>query len=346
MSSNKDSVIIAAAGSGKTTTLISDALNSTGRRTLLTTYTIENLENIRSGIFQQKGFIPNNVDVVSWYSFLLRHCIRPYQNVLGHDSRIKSVNFESTPNRYTPKDDPAYYVDSGMHIYRDRASDFACQCDENSNGLVISRLQEIYEHIFIDEGQDLCGYDLDLIEKLLDSAIAVKIVADPRQATYSTSRAQRNKKFRGSEISKWFDELATSGMITTIPLVESHRCNQNICDFGDSLYPGLPKTKSLNNKVTGHDGVFSIKKADVPQYVATYNPVILRHDNRVNTLDYTAMNFGASKGRNFDRVLIFPTTPIKDFLANGDTTALEDQSRSKLYVAVTRARYSVAFVVD
>ena len=49
------------------------------------------------------------------------------------------------------------------------------------------------------------------------------------------------------------------------------------------------------------------------------------------------------KGKTFDRVMVFPTNPMKAYLKSKDLTAAGDLS--KFYVAVTRARYSVAFVI-
>jgi hypothetical protein len=57
------------------------------------------------------------------------------------------------------------------------------------------------------------------------------------------------------------------------------------------------------------------------------------------------MNFGESKGLNFDRVLIFPHGLGKRWLHTGDCRHIKG-SRAKLYVGITRARYSVAFVLD
>ena len=56
-----------------------------------------------------------------------------------------------------------------------------------------------------------------------------------------------------------------------------------------------------------------------------------------------ANNIGASKGRGYDRVLVFATKPMLAYLKTGDVSKAGD--RSKLYVAATRARHSVAFVV-
>jgi hypothetical protein len=55
------------------------------------------------------------------------------------------------------------------------------------------------------------------------------------------------------------------------------------------------------------------------------------------------MNIGASKGSTFDRVLIFPTKPMLKYLEDGDPSKLKRPEA--LYVAVTRARHGVAFVV-
>ena len=57
-------------------------------------------------------------------------------------------------------------------------------------------------------------------------------------------------------------------------------------------------------------------------------------------------NFGSSKGLEFDRVLIYPTKAITDWLKNQKHENLQPTSKSKLYVAITRAKLSVAFVHD
>ena len=57
------------------------------------------------------------------------------------------------------------------------------------------------------------------------------------------------------------------------------------------------------------------------------------------------MNYGNSKGLTMEHVLIYPTKPIMSWLKDR-SKALEGQSRAKLYVAITRARVSVAFIDD
>lgn len=116
--------------------------------------------------------------------------------------------------------------------------------------------------------------------------------------------------------------------------------------YGDALdhYPSMKPCDSAMNKITEHDGIFWVHENDIDKYVDIYNPVQLRYDKRtkVNPIPKT-MNFGLSKGLTFNRVLIYPTKPMLDWLS-GKSKYMKDESLSKFYVAVTRARYSVAFV--
>ena len=61
--------------------------------------------------------------------------------------------------------------------------------------------------------------------------------------------------------------------------------------------------------------------------------------------EYSVMNFGESKGLTFDRVLIYPTKTMMSWILD-HSKDLPYQSKSKLYVAITRARHSVGIVYD
>ena len=76
-----------------------------------------------------------------------------------------------------------------------------------------------------------------------------------------------------------------------------------------------------------------------------YKPVQLRNSS-IRKVDerLRAYNFGQSKGMTCDRVIIYPTASIVKWLKNHDYE-LKPTSRADLYVALTRARFSVAFVI-
>jgi DNA helicase-2/ATP-dependent DNA helicase PcrA len=150
-----------------------------------------------------------------------------------------------------------------------------------------------------------------------------------------------SKKYRGSGLVKWFEERARTCHLEDRR--DNFRCNQAICDFADALYPDMNATTSQNSEITGHDGVFEITLSEVDAYVKQYNPVILRDSRSTNVLGHKAINIGVAKGSTYDRVLIFPTKPMKIYLKNRNPSAMTSVTR--LYIAVTRARFSATFVV-
>lgn len=343
-----NTVVIAAAGSRKTTYLVEEALKYADKQILIVTYTIYNLNQIRQYFVDLVGLIPSNVVVQSWYSFLLEDCARPYQNVVYEKKRIETIFFvegKSCPYAKKSNTDRYFFAD-GDKIYSDKMSDFACICNDKSMGLVIQRLEGIYEHIFIDEVQDLAGYDFDLLELLFLSGIDITVVGDNRQATYFTNCSPKNKRFKGKDIIVLFKDWEKRGMCSIREKNDCYRCNQQICDIADLLYPDMQTTESKNEKQTGHDGVLTVSPTDLREYVRKYNPTVLKDTKKTKTEGLPSLNFGVSKGQTFDRVIIFPNGPIKKFLKTGDSSKLNPKTKALLYVGITRARHSVAFVYD
>jgi DNA helicase-2/ATP-dependent DNA helicase PcrA len=271
---SNNTVIIAAAGSRKTTYLVEQALKNAEQEVLVLTYTIYNLNQIRQYIIEKAGLIPHNVTVQSWYQFLLQDCSRPYQSVVYDKKRIETIFFiegKSCPSVPKNNTDKYYFVD-GDKIYTDKISDFACCCNNRSGGSVIKRLERIYDCIFIDEIQDLAGYDFNFLELLFRSKIQVIVVGDSRQSTYFTNCSPKNRKFKGQNIIDLFREWKKKGICEIEEKNECYRCNQNICDIADGIYADMPKTNSMNFYKTGHDGVYLVCFKDLKAYVDEYSP--------------------------------------------------------------------------
>lgn len=363
MSNNhSNKIIVASAGSRKTTYIVQKALSEKDKKILILTYTIDNIKQIRSYIIRQVGFIPTNITIQSWFSFLFQECIRPYQNFI-YDKRISAPLFvQGISTIGINKTNIRYFITKNNFIYSDKISELACEINYISKNKVISRIENIYSNIFIDEVQDVSGYDFDLIELLLNSKICCHFVGDCRQATYFTTCSPKYKKFKGKNIINLFSHWEKKGLCTIEEKNDCYRSNQLICDFADKLYPNLKNSISFNKEQTGHDGLFLVKTEHVLPYVEKYNPVILRWDKNSHTLDLEAKNFGTTKGQTFERVLIFPTNVFNIYLSDGNLTKVVRKKNkttrkvkeeikdafhlAKYYVAITRARTSVAFVYD
>lgn len=351
--------MIAAAGAGKTTFLVEKALKLKDGNVLITTYTQANKEEIRKKIIEKNKCIPKHITVQTWFSMLLQHGVKPYQDYLFEDkingmilvnkpSGCKYYNKRGFPVYYREEETRNHYFNKDNKIYSDKISKFVFRCNERSNGAVINRLSRIYSHIFIDEVQDLAGYDLEIIKLLFESQSNILIVGDPRQVTYLTHLERKHEKYRQGKIKEFIqNECKKSNcIIDEDTLNVSYRNNELICNFSSKLYPEFKSCMSKQNDDVPHKGIFLVREKDVDEYLKIYNPVQLRDNIRVNVNNkYPAMNFGDSKGLTFDRVLIYPTKPFVDWIKDHNSK-LKPQSRSKFYVALTRAKYSVGIVFN
>jgi DNA helicase-2/ATP-dependent DNA helicase PcrA len=228
------------------------------------------------------------------------------------------------------------------------------QSNKATNGDVLNRMSRLFGYIFVDEVQDLAGFDLELLKLLFKTDSTVILVGDPRQVTYLTHHSTKYKKYSNGNIRAFVAEQLGKRITCAIDentLKSSHRNSQAICDFSSKLYPELPASMTCTcagcrTQPTDHEGLFWIAKEDVDKYLARFQPTQLRWDSRAEcNMQFSVMNFGEAKGLSFDRVLIYPTDDMKHWIENHNH-ALKNETRAKLYVAITRARRSVAFVLD
>src|SRR5574344_1488537 len=75
-------VLIASAGSGKTTHLVNKTLELKGEKILITTFTDDNANEIKNKFHEINHCIPPNVTILPWFTFLLQEGVRPYQGVI------------------------------------------------------------------------------------------------------------------------------------------------------------------------------------------------------------------------------------------------------------------------
>jgi DNA helicase-2/ATP-dependent DNA helicase PcrA len=352
MNSNK--LIIAAAGSGKTSYLVDEALIQKDERILITTYTEANEAEIRKKFINSAGCIPENVVVKTWFSFLLQHGARPYQGRLYQEdiSGMILVNQRSAPYVREANTKAHYFNDDGK-IFSDKISKFVIKCNDANDGVAIDRLSRIFTSIFIDEVQDLASYDLDFLRLLFESNINTILVGDPRQVIYITHNAARFNQYSNGKIVDFITnecrDIAIS--IDEKTLMHSHRNNAPICSLASKIYPELPKCEPCNcsdcRVPSPHDGIFLVREADLLAYLKTFKPIQLRLNRNTKGIikSFPAVNFGLSKGQSFDRVLIFPTNDMRRWLADNNHH-LAAKTRAQFYVGVTRAKHSVGIVYN
>lgn len=341
---------VEAAGAGKTYNICKEALEKAdntepNKRVLLLSYTNRGVGAIKDEVCKQNmGVIDSKIDIMTWYSFVLNELVKPYQNVIFGINEIKSIDFTDAHGKVNYKNTGTRerYITSNGDIKSKEIAELVLQINKKSQGKVMSRLSRVYSHIFIDEVQDMAGYDLDIIATLIYSDIDVICVGDNKQATFKTNHSIRNKSKSGTKIWDFFQKLISEDVVEVQKNLISRRFNQEICSFANMVYPNENNIGTSMNEKTNYDGVILINKTDVQKYYNYYRPIILKYDKKTSTDGYPSFNFGECKGMTFERVLIYPNGPFKDFLLKGKAL----KTPQKYYVAATRAKYSIAFVVD
>lgn len=365
--------LVAAAGAGKTTYIIEKAIEALianqKTKVLIITLTLKNQDNIKDRINQLPISFAKRIKVSGWYQFLLKYIIRPYKGDVITDLYDRNVSMHwSEANQtisYGKFQKPRYSADDiktkylkNWKIYKNYLSEFASECIEKNQDTCINRLSTIFSHIFIDESQDMAGFDFEVIKSLLFSSICITIVGDPRQHTYVSNSLRKHKQYKG-RVDKFLEEKINTKKKKIVnidynTLNVSHRCGTEICKIAslvhDDFPPTLPcKCESCRQKrlsyLQGICRVFYVKQDNIEEFISTFSPVALTHSitTRVHPNISQRMNMGESKGLGMKNCLIYPTNPMLDFFKSGKDLAVVE--KAKLYVAITRATHIVGIVV-
>src|SRR5690606_2216555 len=92
---NKNRVINAVAGSGKTSYIVNQ-LSLEDKKSLILTYTTANQENIKEKIIKKFGYLPSNIFIYGYFEFLLKFIIKPLCPY-----PVRDISFEIPHFRYT-----------------------------------------------------------------------------------------------------------------------------------------------------------------------------------------------------------------------------------------------------
>jgi DNA helicase-2/ATP-dependent DNA helicase PcrA len=331
------SVVFAVAGSGKTTRLV-NALDEVGRF-LLVTYTKANYDNLRTKVIERFGYLPRNIEIYTYFSFLHSFCYRPF---LRSKKNTRGVIF-SVPARFPlyRLTDDRRYMSPGRWLYANRLAKFIVQ-----SGLVdsvVARIEKYFDVFFVDEVQDFGGHDFNFLLDISAAKVKMSFVGDFHQHTFDTSRdgnvnANLHKNF--DVYKKKFERAGLA--IDADSLKRSRRCSKSVCDF---------ITERIGIAIQAYDERTSIVRyEDDPAAVAA-----LYRDPGIVKLFYEehqkyecfSQNWGASKGMDcFEHVCVVLNPKNVKAWETGSFTRINQQTRNKLYVACSRAKGNLTFVPE
>lgn len=344
----KDILYLACAGAGKTTSIIKEALKLKDKRILITTFTNENEENIKRKFYEvNEGIIPENIKIQSWYKFLLRECFKPYlKTFFSEDIRPRGfVLVNDVSGKYKKKEDIRHYMNESGQVYSDKLSKLMFQNDCVKK-VVMNRLSKMYDQIFIDEVQDMASWDLDLIKEIHTSNIDLIMVGDMLQRTYVTTKEMKNKKNKKAlNVQEYLiEEGIKSVIVDSETLKYTHRCSKQVCEYVKEKFEvEIDVCHCCDRSTTENCNVLFIKSDKTEEILRDGNTMQILYNKKSKfNKKYSAINMGKSKGIDYDNVIVYPSGTMKKFLMG--KFDLSERERSKLYVALTRARGNVYIV--
>lgn len=306
------------------------------------------------------------VVVMGWFEFLLKHWITPFKTTLfphliDTHLGVSFVNGKSGLKSYNEKIFATYkkdnyrkkYLTTEEHkVFSDKLSELANELYLKNPSELTERLNSIFDYLYFDECQDFVGYDYEIIKLILTrTGITCVFAGDPRQHTYSTHTSSKYKKYSG-DIASFIQDCVNKKnkryvTIDETTLVKSHRCPRCICDFASLIMPQYPEMKSVKEN-SQQEHCLLIKNCDVGNYVDRFNPVALIWNNKalknIHPNIKQRYNMGEVKGLDFPNVIVYPTENMLTWI-NNTTKQLADETRAKLYVAVTRAEITIGIIV-
>lgn len=331
-------VVFAVAGSGKTSHIINDL--KTDSKTLILTYTENNLLNIKNRILQKFGKIPVGIKVYSYFQFLYSFCFRP---LYGHELKSNGINWQ-VPPVYTLKmkrSNPKFYVDNYNRLYSNRIAKLIEQLgivDE-----VIERIEKYFDSICIDEVQDFAGHDFNFLLSIFPAKINQLFVGDFYQHTFDTSRDGNVNNSLHDCFEKYKAKFAKVGYIVDEELLsKSHRCSPTVCGF---------VTENLSIHIDSHRSdptqiEFIECQNHANQLMACPDTAKLFYQDSRKYKGYTE-NWGATKGLDcFENICIILNDTTLKLFQSGKLTELKPQTKNKFYVACTRAKQNIYFVPE
>ena len=332
-------VIFATAGSGKTTYIVSKL--SKDKRTLIITYTTANYENLRRKIINKfQGEFPENITLMTYFSFLYGFCYKPF---LSDKIRDRGIVYENNPNRYVGQNQIQYYMSKNRYLYSNRIALLLEKKGEVDN--IKRRIQKYFDEFVIDEIQDIAGRDFSFLEKIMTVNVDMLFVGDFYQHTYDTSRDGNTNQSLFNDKNEYEMRFNNKGiLVDNETLNYSWRCSKTVCDCVRTNLGIEIHSNRTNDDDT--DVKFITDEVEIKRILED-NSIIKLHYQNGSRYGTAHRNWGETKGedRYQDVCVLLNKTTAKARREN-KLKGLPQSTRNKLYVAITRAKGNVYFIEE
>ncbi|MDV3597365.1 UvrD-helicase domain-containing protein [Elizabethkingia anophelis] len=323
------SIILSVAGSGKTFYLINKT--NLEEKFLIITYTNSGVSNLREEIINKYGYLPNNIRILNFFSFLYTFCYKPYLSDLFKD---KGITWKRPYNHYDNS-----FLNKSNYLYGNRISKLINEkCIEE----VKKRIEKYFNYVFIDEIQDFASSDFNFIINIISGSYNITLVGDFYQHTFDTSRDKNiNKNLYKStdNFMKYFERLGIKQDNSS--LLKSRRCSKNVCEFiKQKLNIQIESQNEYDTKIK------LINDDDEIDKVFSDNTIIKLFLTSHYKYKCYSNNWGNCKGLTYKNVCIIINDEILKQFDNQYFSFKSQITKNKFYVACSRTRGDLYFISD
>jgi DNA helicase-2/ATP-dependent DNA helicase PcrA len=322
-------LILAVAGSGKTYHIVKEL--DLEKRYLLVTYTINGIKSIKNEVVNQFGYLPKNIKIKNYFSFLYSFCYKPF---FADEHNVKGITWNYPKSIY----DNSFFTKNN-YLYHNRISKLLL--DKQHIQDVKARVEKYYDYVLFDEIQDFGGNDFNFLLELAKSNVKFLLVGDFFQHTFDTSRDKNTNQSLHSSLDKFKERFISSGFyFDNSTLIKSRRCSKTTCDFIktrigieiESNSEGASECELIEDKEKAR------KIFDNDNIVKLF---LTRHYNYKCRSD----NWGACKGLGYENVcVIINDDLLKKIKLGGIINFKSNITRNKFYVACSRTKNNLYFV--
>lgn len=289
-------------------------------------------------IQEKFGYMPKNIKVVSYFTFLHNFCYRP---LLSHKVKSKGLHWDIPPQytRTFRRDNKNYYLSKGQRLYHNRLSKLLEV--ENILDEVNARLEKYYDCLYIDEVQDFGGHDFDFLKSISKANLTMLFVGDFFQHTFDTSRDSNTNATLHDDYDRYQAEFKKMGLVPDAQsLSKTFRCSPTVCDF---------IREKLKIEIHSH----KTEPSTVEVISDTSTAATIFHNSEIVKIFYQehykyachSRNWGECKGEDafVDICVVLNKGTFKKYSSN-KLHELSPRTKNKLYVACSRAGNHLYFV--
>ncbi|PAT01135.1 hypothetical protein CI105_08375 [Candidatus Izimaplasma bacterium ZiA1] len=257
----KNKLVIAAAGSGKTHSLIEEVVSvvrnemSPHKYICVVSFTNSVSDEIISKVEKDLGYVPDNLHISTIHGFLYRFIIKPYAKFVVCSSsdvveliqsRVDEISFIKNEKDTTKKRN---LINSFKRKNRLKGRIFIDDMITTSNLITqdkecSSNISELISHVFIDEFQDVTANLNNVFERIrVHKKTKFYLVGDPEQ--YIMSFTSHQQSFKNLPINLNIHKTRTYDVKKN---TDNWRSTQKITDFLNNFHSSVSQTSVSKHK--------------------------------------------------------------------------------------------------